>query len=217
MLWDAPMGTCPACWHSGTVVPLGRRPYAAIDHVPAVATARDLVKAAWSVLGSRAYPALVFGRGCFGVVVGPPGSGKSTMSHKLQAGMPGPHVYVSFEEGVGPTVSQRLSRVGVHGADYVVIGSASVDQITSIARDLKARTMCIDSMQRSLFTAREARHLCNVLGLDVLLGVSQVNAEGRAAGRRELEHEADLVVSVDAMHWRVDKSRYAPVGLEGEV
>jgi predicted ATP-dependent serine protease len=44
-----------------------------------------------------------------------------------------------------------------------------------------------------------------------------VNADGHIAGVRAVEHEADVVLDVEAMHWRLRKSRYQETGMEGDV
>jgi predicted ATP-dependent serine protease len=198
-------------------VPLGRRPWAAVDSVPEVATARDLVRRAWTPLVSTAYPELRLGRGALIVAVGAAGAGKSTWATRFQAGLPGPKVYVSFEEGLSQSVADRLSRLGIHDDDYFIVAAATIDQIVELGRRVRARSLCVDSLQRSMFTAAEARHLLHVLDLDCVIATAQVNADGEPAGRRELLHEADACFWFEAMRWRIAKSRFANAGQEGTV
>jgi hypothetical protein len=120
---------------------------------------------------------------------------------------------LSLEEPPGPSLGDRLLRVGVRRDDYGVVGRASVDQVVALLRRSRAVALGIDSVQRSMFTPREVRHLLNVIPTLALVAcVSQVNAEGEVRGGEEYGHEADLLLDVADMRWRVLKSRYQESG-----
>jgi len=140
---------------------------------------------------------------------------KSTWTLRYLSGLAGVRVLLSVEEGLGPSVSDRLSRLGIHDDSLVIVGRATVDQLVSICRTAKARTLAIDSVQRSLFSASDLRHLIVALDLNVLVAVSQVNSHGEAAGRREFVHESDVVLELDAGVWSATKSRFFTTGLSG--
>ena len=139
------------------------------------------------------------------------------MALRLLGGLKGTKLYLSVEEGIGASMSEKLSRLKLHQDDLFIIGSASVDQLVEVARTSKAKALGIDSVSRSLFEARELRHLANVLDIDVLIATSQVNAKGEQLGRRELSHEADVVIKVNELQWEIEKSRFQPIGLKGNV
>jgi len=210
---------CAHCWSYGSILLIGRRARAQVDHVPEVTTARALSRTAWSRVDVPSYPKLALGTGALVLLVGPSGSGKSTMLSRALDTMPGPVVYQSIEEAPGPSLAARLARARVKREDFHIVGRASVDQVVEIATKTRAVGLGIDSVQMASYTADELRHLTIVLpNLRVLIVTSQVNKQGRAAGREELLHEADAVLQLDAMHWTLVKSRYQPLdGIEGTV
>jgi predicted ATP-dependent serine protease len=212
------VASCSSCFESGTLLRIGQRQLAAVDAVPEVTTARELAKAAWTLVTSAAYPSLRLGRGALVVVFGPPGSGKSTFATRLLDGFEGAVALQSVEESVGPSLHDRLERCAVRREDFLIIGRASVDQLVECVRTRRVSAVVVDSVQLAAFTAEELRHLLVVLpDLRVLIAVSQVNKQGRIEGRERLLHEADVAVSCDAMTWRVEKSRYQVVGVNGGV
>lgn len=216
--FTAYVATCTGCFEPRTLVRAGARPTAAIDFVPEVTTARALAKAAWTSVGSAAYPSLRLGRGAFGLVFGPAGNGKSSFATRLLDGLDGPVVLQSVEESVGPTLSDRLARCRVRRDDFFVVGRASADQLTDCVRSRRAVGLAIDSVQMAAFTPEELRHLLLVLpDLRVLVAISQVNKAGRVEGRERLLHEADVAIACEAMAWSIVKSRYQPAGVGGPV
>lgn len=218
-VYDRHVPFCTGCWEYGTVLLVGGRPHAQIDHVPEVVTARDLARSAWSRVEVPAYPALTLGTGALVLLVGPSGAGKSTMLCRAMDSLRGPVVLESLEEAPGPSLAARLARVHVKRADFQIVGRASVDQLVEIATKTRAVALGIDSAQLSSFAADELRHMAIVIsGLNTLWCTSQVNKQGRVAGREELVHEADVVIEIEDMRWQLTKSRYQPVdGIEGSV
>ena len=53
--------------------------------------------------------------------------------------------------------------------------------------------------------------------LALVVATAQVNATGEIAGVRAVEHEADVVLDVQAMRWTIRKSRYQERGLTADV
>ena len=129
-----------------------------------------------------------------------------------------PALLVSIEEPAGPSLADRLARVGAKRADLYVCSRASVDQIAGLVKQNKIAWLGVDSAQRAMFEARDLRHL--LLTLPSLVGIvvtSQINRDGDVRGGEELPHEADVLVDVEDMTWRVNKSRYQPEGEAGDV
>ena len=54
-------------------------------------------------------------------------------------------------------------------------------------------------------------------GLRALFVVSQQNKAGKIEGRQSLPHEADVVIAAADLRWRIEKTRYSPIGIEGAV
>jgi predicted ATP-dependent serine protease len=209
---------CGGCWAQGLIVDVGQRLPAAVDREPELTSARELARMTWQTIESRRYPEVKLGRGAFVVATGAPGNGKSSLAAGLLDGFPAPVLLLSVEEPPGPTLAGRLLRVGVRRDDFGVVGHATVDQVVDLLRQTKVAALGIDSIQPSMFTARDVRHLLAVVPtLAVIVATAQVNADGHIAGVRAVEHEADVVLDVEAMRWRLRKSRYQETGLEGDV
>ncbi len=209
---------CCACFTSHALVPAGERPRAIVDSEMEITDARTLARAVWQPVEVPAYTRLELRRGALVVLVGSAGAGKSTMLAKALDSMRGVALLVSVEEPGGPSLALRLARLGVKREDLLVVSRATVDQLAALARDRKVVALGIDSVQRSTHEPRDLRHLLLAIpSLAVLLATSQVNKAGDLRGSEELRHEADIVVEVEAMRWRITKSRYQPVGLAGPV
>jgi len=201
-------GWCSICLESGTILIEPIRPRAAMRGELQSASARDLVKRSWSMVESSAYPDFVVGRGGIVAAYGAPGAGKSTFATKWLDGIDGAVVYGSFEERLGPTVGSRLSRLGVHRADFHVVGQGSVDELVGLCRDVKARGVVIDSINVTTLQPSDLRRFVESSRVMVLLFVLQVTKENKAAGSNAFLHEADVVLQVSESKCLVSKSRY---------
>lgn len=206
------VGWCTGCGARGRVLMLGRRPRAELDAAVEVADAASLARLAGEPRPLVAYPQVLAGHGALAVVVGESGGGKSTASALILDAVRGPVLYVSAEEGLGPTLAQRLARLGVVRRDFHLLGRASVDQTAEYLRRTRAVALVIDSVQAAQWEPRDLRHLLAVNPrIELLLAVCQVNARGRPEGRHSLIHEADLVLTVEQLVITVTKSRYQEV------
>jgi predicted ATP-dependent serine protease len=204
---------CSRCWASHQIVLEGERPRAALDDVPELVSAKDLTRQRWSTVEVGAYPGLKLGRGALVVLVGRRGSGKSSFLARALDTIHGPAALVSTEEPAGPSISDRFGRLHVRRDDLWICSRATVDQVAEIVRLRKVVSLGIDSVQRASYEPRELRHLLLTLpSLAVLFAVSQVNRDGDVRGGEELGHECDVLVEVEALKWRVVKSRYQADG-----
>ena len=211
------MANCTDCWNASCIAIEPQRAHAASDAEVEMASAREISSAQWSTVSTPAYPALRLGRGALVVVVGAAGAGKSTMACRGLDSMRGPTVLLSVEEPIGPSLSDRLARVGCKRDDFYVVSRATVDQLVSTIRQKNVVALGVDSCQRAMFEPRDLRHLLTTCPtLSVIWAISQVNRDGEARGGEALPHEADVVVEVHQMRWRISKSRYQPEG-EGVV
>lgn len=206
--YDTRPAWCWTCLSQGLFVEQGRRRAAAVDGEAQVATARELAAGAWDLVSIPAYDQLRLLRGALVLVYGAPGAGKSTMALRAGASMRGPQVYLAAEERLGPTLGERLQRLGVRSTDMHVVGRASVDQLVDLCRRVHARVLLIDSVSVGQWIPSDLRHLVQRLGLDALLAVQQATKDGTASGPNTWAHEADVVVHVDDGRWRTTKTRF---------
>lgn len=210
---------CSACCADGALVHVGQRTRAALDGELEVSDARTLAKASWTRVECLAYPTIDLRAGAMVVIHGPPASGKSTMlARALDSFRPeGAVILGSYEEPPGPSLGERLGRLAIRRADFVVTGRASIDQLGALVRARKAVALGIDSAQASGLSAEDLRRLLTVTGLRALFVVSQQNKAGKIEGRQSLPHEADVVIAAADLRWRIEKTRYSPIGIEGAV
>ena len=180
-------------------------------------SAAELVKGHWSLVTPKAYPELRLLRGALVLLYGGPGQGKSSMAARLLDTLERPVVMVAAEERFGPAVAERLSRLGIHRADFHVVGQGSVDEIATFARKVKAEALAVDSVSAAGLTAAELRSLGAAAGVGLLLGTLQATKAGAPLGANELLHEADVTAHVEALRWSLEKSRYQALPVEGAV
>lgn len=212
------VGWCWLCLDVPWLVPAGRRPQSRTLHAsPTRLTARELAAQQWDLLTVPATPGLRLMRGALVVVMGAPGAGKSTLALRMADSMRGPSVVLLAEEQPGPAVGERLHRCGIRSSDLYLLSRASVDAIADTCREVRARVLVVDSIQATTLQADDLRALLGQLGLDALLAVSQVTRAGTIRGARTIDHEADVVIDVEAGRWRAHKSRYSAAGEEGQV
>jgi len=217
--WDRHWVSCARCWVHGNILPWSERLYSAIDDEPGFATAREIAGMSFGTVESSAFPALKLGKRSMVVVYGDAGAGKSSMGCRLANGVRGPVLYVAAEEGIGPALNARFDRCKIRREDFCVVTKARVTKAVSYLRQLGAASLVCDSVQEASWRSDELRHILEVCPkLEVLVAVAQVNKAGVPSGTNALVHEADVVISVSAMRWRITKSRYQPLdGVEHEV
>jgi len=203
---------CSVCQDGGTVIVEPIRPSAGMRSELQTATARDLVKRQWSMVESKAYSNLLVGKGALIGVWGQPGSGKSTWATRYINGIPGPVLYYSAEEKLGPTLAARLERCGVKRADFHIIGQGSIDDLCEMSRLKHTTALVIDSIAMTSIQPTDLRRLLEAASVSVLVYVMHSTKDGQAAGSNAYLHEADVVVCVEAMTWTLEKSRYQPLG-----
>lgn len=208
-LYDQHFPICCSCFRTGAIVLVPRRLGAAVDSVPGVSNARAMARLQWGRVEQSAYPSLQLGAGALVEVSGPPGAGKSSFAARLADAVRGSALYVAAEEGISASLAARLLRCNIKRDDFHVVTRASVDQVVGFCRDRKILACVIDSVQEIAYSASDLRHLLEVVPtMDLLVGVMQVTKDLVPAGAMALQHECDAHVSVEAMRWKLIKSRY---------
>ena len=209
---------CSRCMSIGAVVRVGIRPRAAITGAAAVVSARDVAKTQVRRITSRGYEELSLPLRCIALAHGMPGAGKTTFVLRWLDGIEGPVVFWSAEMGATPAFAETLQRCAISRADFLVMAEGSLDDFAALIRARKCKAAAVDSMQRALLVGSDLRDVLNACPtLEVLWGISQMTKSGEARGPLSTAHEADVLVAVDALQWRIEKSRTQPVGLTGPV
>ncbi|MBA3670534.1 MAG: bifunctional adenosylcobinamide kinase/adenosylcobinamide-phosphate guanylyltransferase [Gemmatimonadaceae bacterium] len=218
--WPRHWPTCNRCWRHGHIIPWSERQRAAIDSKPAASNARAVARMNWGEIEQSAYPELRLRISALVLVYGEAGAGKSSWACSLINAIKGPVCLIAAEEGLSPTLANRLQRCRIARDDFHVLTRASVDAAVEFATRIKAIAIALDSVQESAWSATELRHVLGVCpDLKLLVAVAQVNRGGLPSGPNTLRHEADVVVRVEQMRWAIDKkSRYQdPIGVGGDV
>ena len=202
-----------------TVILTPRRRTAEIDSAMEVATAREMVAKSWNTLDvEAACPGLRLQPKALVTVTGPPGAGKSTLALRIANCSKRPVAVLAAEERLGAAVGERLSRLGIHRADYHIVGrTGSVDDMTRFCRKQRVAILVIDSITATTHQPSDLRSFISYLDLDLLIAVAQVNKKGAMRGTRELEHESDVVIEVESGEWSVTKTRFGVTGQAGKV
>jgi len=200
---------CPACLTDGTVRPAQRRRQR--GRAPTLTTAGQLSRAQHELVHVPALPGVRILPGALVLLHGDPGAGKSTLAlQALDSIADGPLLAYLPEEGAGPSVTERLDRLGIRRDDLLILADADLDQFEQLARHCRARAALIDSVTVTTLQPEHARRLVQSLGWLALFGVLQVNKRGEIAGLRAWDHEADVRIDVQQGRWTVEKSRFQP-------
>jgi len=215
--YDTKVAWCWHCMSSGSVIIKPRRPKSKLSGQLMASNARKLSASHWDLQHSDNYSELRLLAGAMGLLVGPPGSGKSTMAALFLAGFKCPVALYSAEEGCGPTISERLARLNIRREDFHIFSGGNLDALVEEFQRLKIGVFCIDSLNVSSLLPAELRKMGLAAGAKVVLATQQVTKQGLPAGSNEWSHEADFVCWVDGMAWELTKSRYQQIGTKGAV
>lgn len=163
---------------------------------------------------------------------GEPGIGKSTLLLRVAAALAAEQVivYASGEESV-PQIGLRARRLGLAGAQLLLVSDGSLDAILALAAEREPALLVIDSIQTMRLAASESspgsplqlRDCTAALvryakgsGCAVIL-VGHVTKDGSIAGPKLLEHLVDTVLYFESdagsryRMLRATKNRFGPV------
>jgi DNA repair protein RadA/Sms len=163
---------------------------------------------------------------------GEPGIGKSTLLLQVAAALAADRVivYASGEESV-PQIGLRARRLGLAGAQLLLVSDGSLDAILALATEREPALLVIDSIQTMRLAATESSpgsplqlrdctaalvRYAKLSGCAVIL-VGHVTKDGSIAGPKLLEHLVDTVLYFESdagsryRMLRATKNRYGPV------
>jgi DNA repair protein RadA/Sms len=163
---------------------------------------------------------------------GEPGIGKSTLLLQVAAALAADRVivYASGEESV-PQIGLRARRLGLAGAQLLLVSDGSLDAILALAAEREPALLVIDSIQTMRLAATESSpgsplqlRDCTAalvryakLSACAVILVGHVTKDGSIAGPKLLEHLVDTVLYFESdagsryRMLRATKNRYGPV------
>ncbi len=145
------------------------------------------------------------------LLASPPGIGKTSLTLQMLAGLGHRCLYVTGEE-TREQVALTARRVGAASTKTYVFVERRLERIFAKAREIRAQTIAIDSIQKMLCedvagrpgtpaqlkecTGRLVRYAKSTATALWLIG--HVTSEGDIAGPRTIEHDVDVVLEMEA-------------------
>lgn len=132
-------------------------------------------------------------------VWGAQGSGKSTLSAilaRMFAEFFGPTVYVSAEEHLSKTVTDRINRLGVAHPSLYVATFSGMCSLRDALREIGAAAVVLDSISKADPHSAEGEDFlswCRAEGISVIL-VAHATKARTYRGESTLPHEVDVVI-----------------------
>jgi KaiC/GvpD/RAD55 family RecA-like ATPase len=172
------------------------------------------------MIRNMSYPQIRVEPGSLIVVIGHPGSGKSTFLGKLLAGMKGSRLYVPMDE-TGTAVLARMKRFGLYPQyQGIHVGNNWCDEeaLFSMCEHDKFKHVVIDGMRDRVFDLRFFQKLFSRFKLrTIAVTLPATKTKLVSAKMRTLYHDADVAVRCgptknkwngDLGHWTLEKNRY---------
>lgn len=207
---DRELVVCPACGEWDRFIPDVTLARHRSDHV-SVMTSRQLAVRrpkrfpVWSLGDVSLRPPLTV------AAYGEPGGGKSTWLARI-AGELLRHeqkvLLVSAEEGFAETMSERLRRLEVRDDNVLVVGNVGYADVVGVAEERGVTVVLLDSWTASSWSAVDV----DAIRADyIFMTTLQTTKDGHAAGPKSILHVADIVLHVDALKAKIEKSRWGGV------
>lgn len=204
------LAVCPSCGQWDNYVPdvlMAPRTgpgEATIVSARYLASRRPQTQEVWSLGKISLRPPLLV------AAYGPPGAGKSTWLLKISSELirAGQRVlYVSAEEGLGETVSDRLRRLEVRDDNLFLVGNVGYQLAKEAALSKECTCLVLDSWSAASWSAPDLDDARAVFLSFISLHVTK---EGDAAGPNSILHVSDLVVHIDVGgKAKLEKSRWS--------
>jgi len=127
-----------------------------------------------------------------------------------------PGLVFPFETRLGPVLSDLLRRLECYHEDLLFEVPRTLGAAIELVMARRPRVVVLDSISCTTFTADDLVSLAKASNT-ILLGILQNTKSGLPAGSNSFQHLADVTIRVDALRWEINKSRYQPLGVGGEV
>lgn len=208
---------CPNCLRSGSYVSEVR---------VRTAPASGGVYISSRALSHRASPPLadVFGLGLVPDVPmvvalhGEPGAGKTLLLLKMSASLlalaRGPVLFLSLEEGLGPTLCQKLEWLEIREPELYISSELDWNYVVGMLDDTRARWLMVDSA--GVFSLGQIQFDLLKRSQVSLAFALHERKDGGYSGSSHMGHFADVLVLVERARFRQEKNRFGAL-VEGEV
>lgn len=145
------------------------------------------------------------------VVHGKPGEGKSTFcmqfAHYLATDF-GKTIYISGEEGFGKTMQDKIRLSNASASDLFICDLRSYDDIMAKIPERVYNFIFIDSLDNLGIDAHKMKEIRKRFKDSALITISQSTKDGKMRGSQELNHDADITVSVADGIATTEKNRF---------
>jgi len=207
-VYDTRAAFCVFCGAFDAVLPRAVRPSDQAWACDAeVLGAGDLVKRSVTKFTSRSYPDLKIGPESLVSVYGPPGGGKSIFLLKFLDGVSGPVLYVSIEEGMSDTLTEKLRWLEIVRDDFSVTSVSNVGGLGSAVDSVRPGAIAVDSLTKSTLLVDDLKRLVRHARVPVLFSL-HVTKDGSPAGPNTIIHDVDVSIEIGERFWAVQKSRF---------
>lgn len=157
-----------------------------------------------------------------GAIWGPKGSGKSTMAVDLAyvlASQLGTGIYCSSEEGPGPSMQNKIERLGAEHDDLMVTGFDGLDDLRAAVKYSGAKFVILDSASMGYVKLAEFEEFhawCK--GHNVMLWyILHATKDGRYKGNTMMVHMPDIEIKVAGGLAVTEKNRFKETPREMKV
>jgi len=205
---------CPHCFTLGRIFRRYHRK--ASEYAPNVkgVTAHELIKTRSTTFPIECLPGVKVGPSCFIILWGPPSGGKSTLGLKMASEFL-PSAYLPLEMKIGPLLAEMCARLEVVSPKVRFEEPQCQRDVFAVAQS-GVRMVVIDSVTVATLTPDDVHRI--VRGSNVIVvGILQATKAGLAAGPAAWLHASDCTLHVEDMKWELEKSRFQPTGLKGDV
>lgn len=141
---------------------------------------------------SKNFHALVFGK---------PKQGKSIFCIKFASYLAenfGRVLYVAAEEGIGPTLKQKLTDFQVNSKNLDIAGFREYDKIADSVESGRYKFVFIDSVNYAKISVEQLELLKKENPNVAFITIQQSTKDGKFRGSQEFAHNCDIIITVES-------------------